>query len=133
MKNDKDTLLTLYVEDENRKEFQKICKEAGYSFEAGLNMMVQQLLNQPDMVKKLLLQTEWKKREAVKEISMETLMAGIQNGNLANEYGDPVMVKNNSESSEDSYILISAKQYGKMTARLERLEEKLVIHKSSPC
>ena len=130
MRNDTDTLLTLYVEDENRNEFQKICGEVGYSFEAGLNVIVQQLLNQPDMVKKLLLQTGWKKREAVKEISMEALMAAIQNGSLAKEYGDPIMVKNNSE---DSYILISAKQYGKMTARLERLEEKLVIHKNSPC
>lgn len=133
MKNDMDTLLTLYVEDENRNELQKICKDAGYSFETGLNVMVQQILNQPDMVKKLLFQTGWKKRDAMKEISMEALMAGIQNGNLVNEYGDPVMVKNNSESFEDSYILISAKQYEKMTARLERLEEKLVIHKSSPC
>lgn len=130
MRNDTDTLLTLYVEDENRNEFQKICREAGYSFEAGLNVIVQRLLNKPDMVKKLLIQTEWKKKEAVKEISMEALMAAIQNGNLAKEHGDPIMVKNNSE---DSYILISAKQYGKMTASLERLEEKLVIHKNSPC
>lgn len=130
MMNDMDTLLTLYVEEENKNEFRKLCGESGYSFEAGLNMMVQQLLNKPDMAKKLLNQREWTKKESVKEISMEELVAGIQSGTLASEYGDPIMVKNDSE---DSYILISAKRYGKMTARLERLEEKLVIHKNSPC
>lgn len=130
MMNDKDTLLTLYVEDENRSEFRRICQEAGYSFEAGLNVMIQQLLKQPDMVKKMLLNTQWTKKDAVKEISVEELITGIQNETLANEYGDPIMIKN---GFADSYILISAKRYAKMTARLERLEEKLIIHKNSPC
>lgn len=129
MMNDNDTLLTLYVEDENRSEFRRICGEAGYSFEAGLNVMIQQLLKQPDIVKKMLLNTQWTKKDAVKEISVEELITGIQNETLANEYGDPIMIKNDFA---DSYILISAKRYAKMTARLERLEEKLIIHKNSP-
>lgn len=130
MMNNKDTLLTLYVEDENKNEFRRICGEAGYSFESGLNVMIQQLLKQPDMVKEMLLHTQWTKKDAVKEISVEELITGIQNGTLANEHGDPIMVKNDFA---DSYILISAKRYAKMTMRLERLEEKLIIHKNSPC
>lgn len=130
MENDRDTLLTLYVEDENRNEFQKICGKMGYSFEAGLNVIVQQLLNRPEMAKNLLLHTEWTPKEAVKEISMEELVTGIQNGTLANDHGDPIMIRNDCA---DSYILISSKRYGKMTARLECLEEKLIIHKNSPC
>lgn len=98
--------------------------------EAGLNVMLQQLLKQPDIVRKMLLHTQWVKTDGVKEISVEELAAGIQNGTLEEDYGDPVLIK---QDSAEPYILISARRYGKMVTRLERLEEKLVIHKNSPC
>ncbi len=125
-----DTLLTLYVEDENKKELQRICKEAGCSFEAGLNMMVQRILTQPELAKRLLYQAERIKRKAVSEITVEELIEGIQAGNLIKGSGDPVMV---TGDLAEPCVFLSAKQYGAMSERLERLEEKLIIHKNSPC
>lgn len=125
-----DTLLTLYVEDENKKELQQICKEAGCSFEAGLNMMVQRILNQPELARWLLYQTERIKRKAVSEITVEELIEGIQAGNLIKGSGGPVMV---TGDFAEPCVFLSAKQYGVMSERLERLEEKLIIHKNSPC
>lgn len=116
-------MLTLYVEEEKKNLCAKVCREAGYAPETGLKVMVQRMLNEPELMRCLLQPEGWNSCGA-EEISADALADQLRSGGLP---GGAVAVR---DSSGTPYVLLAAARYEGLLERLNNREEKLVIRKT---
>lgn len=121
-------VFTLYIADESQKELQNLCQDAGLSLETGLNVILHQLLKQPDSIKQLL--APYRERQAgrleMPEISIEELTRELSGGEPADGCTRPRLIKNPSGAP---YVLLPAGEYRHMAGRLENIQDKLIIRK----